>query len=375
MTSKEPYLTYAVGQDGCLKHIDEVANGKECNCHCAACKEPLMAKNGGSKRQHHFAHCSGTDCKGAYETMLHLLAKEKIQKAFLEKDKFNISYKCKSYCNQYETCKLIRSEKKCHNLVSKTFNLKEYYDSCEQEIAYDDSRHRSDLKIYSSDKENRKPIYIEFYVTHKCEEDKLHNGCHIIEIQIETEEDIESIVANGIVESEIAQFEEEEENKKISFYGFKDETERSDKIVAPVKYVRFTLYRSGKSLCLNDRSNCRSRYGKHKGALCEVLYHTNKGYAISDYARHIAYEEYQIKNCSVCRNYVDSYARPGKICRRYKMLGMSVFEDLDTKRAEKCPYFSVDELYVKKLKQEWSEVPCDVVTDRLAPVPKAEQVY
>jgi hypothetical protein len=50
--------------------------------------------------------------------------------------------------------------------------LKKYYDSCEQEICYDNIRRRSDLKIFSSTHPEREPIYIEFCVTHASDEAK-----------------------------------------------------------------------------------------------------------------------------------------------------------------------------------------------------------
>lgn len=56
-------------------HISEVVKGKDCECVCVACKEPLIARKG-KKRAHHFAHFKDSDCKNAPETALHLLAKE-----------------------------------------------------------------------------------------------------------------------------------------------------------------------------------------------------------------------------------------------------------------------------------------------------------
>lgn len=70
------YLTYALDENGNLVHVDDVANGLACNCCCPHCEAPLYAKNRGVKREHHFAHAQGHECEGAYETALHLLAKE-----------------------------------------------------------------------------------------------------------------------------------------------------------------------------------------------------------------------------------------------------------------------------------------------------------
>ena len=53
-------LTYGLkrGTKNELLHIDDanVHNGLACDCLCPHCHHPLLAKNGGSKNTHHFAH-------------------------------------------------------------------------------------------------------------------------------------------------------------------------------------------------------------------------------------------------------------------------------------------------------------------------------
>lgn len=75
------FLTYALDEGGALVHVDDVANGAKCACHCPHCEAPLYAKNAGQCREHHFAHAHGHECEGAYESQLHLLAKEVLQKS------------------------------------------------------------------------------------------------------------------------------------------------------------------------------------------------------------------------------------------------------------------------------------------------------
>ena len=69
-------LTYAIDINNQLVHIDSVKLGGACQCRCPHCQAPLDAKNGGQIREHHFAHAHGHYCEGAYETALHLLAKQ-----------------------------------------------------------------------------------------------------------------------------------------------------------------------------------------------------------------------------------------------------------------------------------------------------------
>ena len=73
------FLTYALDEGGALVHVDDVAKGAKCACHCPHCNAPLYAKNAGKYREHHFAHAHGHECEGAYESQLHLLAKEVLQ--------------------------------------------------------------------------------------------------------------------------------------------------------------------------------------------------------------------------------------------------------------------------------------------------------
>ena len=168
-------LTYAFSSNGNFVHIDKVINGLACDCFCPSCKERLVAKNEGTKRIHHFAHASGVDCDEAYETMLHQLAKYRVQEAFITKEVFNLQFEYRSHCPHINKCGFIRYSD-CHISSQKVFNLKEFYDSCEQERQYDSINRRSDLKIFSSKNPQLAPIYIEFYVTHASDSYKLHNG-------------------------------------------------------------------------------------------------------------------------------------------------------------------------------------------------------
>ena len=74
-------ITYAYKEAKRLVHIDSVENGEACHCTCPNCGNPLIAKNGGSIREHHFAHFHDVDCENAYETTLHLLTKKVIREA------------------------------------------------------------------------------------------------------------------------------------------------------------------------------------------------------------------------------------------------------------------------------------------------------
>ncbi|WMN12805.1 competence protein CoiA family protein [Marivirga salinae] len=67
-------LPYGI-KGGELTSIHNVLSGLDCNCVCPKCGSKLIARKGEHKT-HHFAHYHETNCEGAAETALHLVAKE-----------------------------------------------------------------------------------------------------------------------------------------------------------------------------------------------------------------------------------------------------------------------------------------------------------
>ena len=65
---------------GELVHVDDAPNGKACGCVCPdpGCGQPLVARNNGKKKIHHFAHIGGT-CAWSAEYLLAELALEVIR--------------------------------------------------------------------------------------------------------------------------------------------------------------------------------------------------------------------------------------------------------------------------------------------------------
>lgn len=339
--SRKRLLTYAFNLNGDFVYIDEVSTGLACDCYCPSCNEKLVAKNCGTKRIHHFAHASGVDCEGAYESMLHKLAKLRIQEAFYANDKFNISFEYRSYCPKENSCKFVRYDN-CYKVSQKVFNLKEFYDSCEQEIQYDSINRRSDLKIFSSKNPNLVPIYIEFFVTHASDTNKLHSGEKIIETKLESEEDIQSIIDNGFIESTWqgdGYGIDTNEGQKTTFWGFKSEDYNACDINQKVEFSRYILYSSGKSQCYQDCSLCKNITKARKQSLLEICFHTSVAFDIYEMVKYQGYKRFGINNCLYCKNYVDSYDGLGKLCRLYKYLGIDRFEQHDTARAKTCSHF------------------------------------
>lgn len=352
-------LTYAIDQTGQLVNVDNVPVGNKCGCFCPACKEPLIAKNQGTKRKHHFAHQSGTECDYAVESMLHILAKDKIREAFLSKSEFWIEFEYKSYCVNDKECKFIRYSKCCERKTQR-FDIKQYYDSCEQEIPYDNINRRSDLKIFSSTHPKRDPIYLEFCVTHASDREKLHSGNKIIEIRIESVDDVLQLVENGIIESKINDEEYEflDENEDleylqdIRFYGFKKKDNINNHISNDIEFYRYILHQSGKIHFSHDFSDCKRFVKSKASSLLEICVHSDDTFDFYKKFVYIGFQKYHIPNCLLCRNYVDSYSGIGKICRLYKYLQIPRYEDFDTARAKTCNCFEINQEEMQSVLQE-----------------------
>ena len=352
-------LTYAIASDGHLARIDEVKNGLACSCTCPACKEPLVAKNQGEKRVHHFAHQSGTECEHAYETMLHMLAKQRVQEAFLKTESFFIDYEYRSYCPNANICHKAHNDL-CYDNKRKQVDLKEYYDSCEQEVAYDCIRRRSDLKLFSSTNPERPPVYIEFCVTHSSEQEKLHSGNRIIECIIEDESDIDMIARAGFREEpqpedwgKEAQPEGWEETPpigKIQLHGFKKADYKNEQKNVEIEFTRFVLYRSGKTRCYQDGCLCKNIKRSSQSSLFEACFHGLSSSGVYEYAKYLGYEKFRILNCLLCKNCVESYYGYGMmLCRLYKRLQTP--KVLDTSRAKTCTSFCFNQEEYEQMMQ------------------------
>ena len=366
-TTKVHLLTYALNEKGDLVHVDEVKTGLECDCSCPACNESLIAKNKGEKRTHHFAHQSGTECKYGYESMLHLLAKCKIQQAFLTSNIFLLEYDYKSHCPNENTCHYVKYER-CFTVTRKRFDLKQYYDRCEQEVSYDNIRRRSDLKLYSSIFPNREPVYIEFCVTHASEQSKLHSGAKIIECIIENEEDIEYIQKNGFIlgHEQYSRYEEFRKDIGIQIYSFKDYDYNNTEIHCEIEFSRYVLYQSGKTRCFQDYCDCKNIAKSSRYSICEICFHTPCAFGIYDIAKYLGYAKHPIANCMLCKNYVESYNGTGKICRLYKFLQLPQDKNHDTSRAKTCPrYMFNQEEYEQVLNGQSHTPPYDELKDLL----------
>lgn len=154
--------------------------------YCVGCGKEMSAVLG-EKREHHFRH-KGDAC--SWESYLHKLGKRILKERFETQKDFTISYFVEYICNKFQSCKLkaIYNNPKCSGLQLQKVNLKELYDTCEEEVSF--KGFRADLMLSHSKHPEREPIFIEVSVTHDCEQEKIDSGIKIIEIKITDEKDL-----------------------------------------------------------------------------------------------------------------------------------------------------------------------------------------
>lgn len=70
-------LPCGINKDGEVVYIENAVNGLACDCICPGCRQPLVAKNNGKIKEHHFAHISKDfDCEHGYQSAIHYMAKD-----------------------------------------------------------------------------------------------------------------------------------------------------------------------------------------------------------------------------------------------------------------------------------------------------------
>ena len=66
-------------REGKIVYVDDVPKGQACGCLCPKCRGPLIAKKG-AERVHHFSHVELGTCQGGFETAIHRMCKEILDK-------------------------------------------------------------------------------------------------------------------------------------------------------------------------------------------------------------------------------------------------------------------------------------------------------
>ena len=350
---------FALDERNRVVSIDQVKSEREEShtYHCIGCGAKMIARMG-KVRNWHFAHQANEDHCGS-ETYLHRLAKHLIREKFEKGPTFIIGYHRETKCSDMGHCPFAKKGE-CRDQKLETFDLKKYYDTCEEEKPI--KGYVADLLLTNSQKPNLDPILIEIQVSHKSTPQKLDSGLRIIEICLRTEEDIERLLSapsiNESPEGINVNFREERTTGFAQFHGFKRES--SDPIPLALRYIpRFYLYPNGKAYVTNyddlNLKSCRCVGNK------EIDYSIFEASIDCDYLADPSPFEYgyiaardngiQIRNCQLCKYHKSGYDYGSSpiFCCLYKKYNTP--EEPEPQYAKECEYYREDKMRIEEIRK------------------------
>ncbi len=345
---------YALDCDNNLVKISDVTKDNRERYHCLSCGMEMSAVLG-NKIEHHFRH-KGDEC--SRESYLHKLSKLLLKERFDKSPTFEISYYIvKGGCSN-ECCSL--RDKTCEeNLELFTLDLKKDYNHCEIEGSY--KGFRADVKLSDTRNPDRKPIFLEIYVKHKCSNDKIASGIQIIEIPVKNEDD----VLKSFDESRMVKDKELLSDKDmIKFHNFPRQ-------IYP-KLSLFYVYedKNGviQSKIIRRVCNC-TQNGRPlcKNALFEMHF---KDDDIIDYIRHFFMfkaidNQIYIKDCRICWMFNNCLITIPQMCNgklRRKIVRRTSLKDLRYIYAHSCPRYGVNQTYKKQIFNRFKKLKYCIVT-------------
>lgn len=338
------HYAYENTTDGKIISIADVKQRAE-HYYCISCGNEMSAALG-DKREHYFRH-KGDGC--GWETYLHELGKRYIKERFDTQEHFYISYNVYHYCGVADHCKLKRNHLGkiiCIGEKSHTFDLKEFYDTCEVESTYKDLRtnrdYRADLKLTCKEHPDRKPVFIEIAVTHDCEKEKIDSGIRIIELKVKEEADLLKPFS---------------ESKDLRFYNFKKETKAS------INIDKFSITKDSNGILnayIEEDVDCREKDVHQNNSIFEFVApsynpfsHTKLTFAELGLIK-ANVKDIPIKHCSICCHYNELHRTPlgrTKVCNlsdneQYKLANVCENYYLDRRKwMSTLLYFNEMEYY------------------------------
>lgn len=323
---------YALDEVGNWVHVYDIKTKTSMKYYCPYCHQEMISKRG-EYRDWHFAHkVDAQNC--SYNNYLHTLAKHKIQEWYNSLDSIFLRLTAKRCCWNFEKCKC-KSEKYCCKESSyvKDFDLKSRFPVGKLEMAYECNGDKFIPDILCEDvKGKSKPLFIEIYVTHRCDERKISSGIKIIEFNVMSEEDIEKITSSNVIK----------ECELVELYNFHPKNILDDDFSAPV--TKFILYHSKKyDIENNDAFTCKN-YDKKRRGIYEITIPYDEyfssfcvvgGFRVVAIAKAM-HDKYIEKDCNLCEYYFyNEYSRlyecimheNTEICRMFR-LNVGLYEFL-----------------------------------------------
>lgn len=232
LETDEVKYPYALIEDESVFHIREV-NKENRRLHkytCPECHQEFRPRLG-AKRAHCYYHYLGNRC--SMDKYIHNTAEKLLQQKFYSEEKFEVTMSVNSQCKKYKDCNF--RNQTCATSEIKTFDLKKYYKDCLVEQKF--GEFIPDLLLVPKDETKNDPIFIEIWHKHKTSDKKMNSGHKIIEIKIETLEELEQLPNGAITESD-----------RVTFTNF-DLALKDPKTMPGVKLLQYTLYDKGTFFC------------------------------------------------------------------------------------------------------------------------------
>ena len=323
--------------------------------YCISCGAEMIAKLG-EVNEHHFAHKSKGDCEScSLESYLHKLAKKLIKKKYEDSRTFQIVILQKKVCMRKFECKFY-SDEKCYESEYKKFELKQYFDNCQEEGQI--NNFRADLLLTDSEGKY-KPILIEIKVSHECTLEKINSGYRIIEVPIKTENDI----------IELSKRTTWQYDGKKRYYNFKEPL--SECCLDKKEVNRVVLKANGWTE--TEKVKCSDVSKKYNNSKLELNIELNKCPSNSiifncnsqcrdllvAYAIDRGYDVPMLKSCGNCKfgrmdNNGDPYRNYSVQCSNYKLKGTPQYPKLSV--AKYCKYYSEDKSRFEAMKPTLANV-------------------
>lgn len=289
---------YALDNQGNIINIidvDEEGHLKR-EFFCISCGASMVAAIG--KKRRYFRHKVEINCN--LESYLHKLSKIRIKQRFDDFTKpFEIQLYGKMECGIH--CRFFEDRRCTFSDYHLPIDLHKYYDTCNIEKGIDG--YIADLLLTHSKDPNREPILLEVRVKHKCSEEKINSGKKIIEISIDSEEDIEQLFLKPWNDRENSL----EKKERYSFYNFNPRPEKLNiknytyKNEIALRIPRFILYPSGKYIVDIVKCYEHTEPTPKKSLLQFNIYKSS----VSEISiAHYLKRKYRIelKACSICRH-------------------------------------------------------------------------
>ena len=306
---------YALNNSKDLINILDVDKTKGEKYFCLQCGDELIARKGDINK-HHFSHKNKIDCN--YETYLHKLGKLVFYNTYndciLNKKPFYIDFETKRNCN---TCIKIENINRICEIESHLgkFDLTKIFNKIYLEEP--NNGFIPDVLLKSTERDD--VIFIEIFVTHSCENDKIASGIRVIEIEVRNESDL-NFISNLHFHNNI-------ENCK--FYNFKELTieknfinvDRCEKTTS-----FFSIYKNGKAKRKEVFIKDLKRELSNENLIYKKVLNFNEHHNFigNDYKKLIieaSQSGVKFKNCFACRFFATNksdFFEAALFCKKHK---------------------------------------------------------